>query len=451
MTLLSSLLQQLESPNLTRDQKAELRCQLAKGLEDAGDYESARQVMSEFWSQIGERPSVEGLDHNTAAKVLLRVGVLTGWIGSKQQLAGAQETAKDLISESLSLFESFGHAQVAEAQTELALCYWRNSDYDEARLILNEVLAKAGTDDEVRAKALIRLAMVEFSESRMNEALQILIDNAAVFERSANHTLQGSYHNNLANLWEQLGKAESREDYTDRAFIEYAAASYHFEQAEHQSYLANVENNLGYLYFKAGKYKEAHEHLDRARRIVLSLKDKYILGQFEETRARVFLSEGRNAEAEKTARASVELLEQSGQLDLLAEALITHGTALARLGFYSQSYATLQHAIETAQQAGALSRAGEAALILIEELGDHLSPRKERNPLSHTMIAELRRYENEMIRQALEATHGSVTRAARMLGITHQRLIHMIKTRHENLLSVRKPAQRRLKSIIKSK
>jgi tetratricopeptide (TPR) repeat protein len=449
MTLLSSLLQQLESTNLSLDQRAELRCQLAKGLEDAGDYEAARQVLSEFWKHMGERPSVEGLDQRTAAEVLLRVGVLTGWIGSKQQIADAQETAKDFISESISTFESLNYRKVAEAQTELALCYWRSSDYDEARLILNEVLAKIRTDDEVKAKALIRLAMVEYSENRMSEALQILVDNSEVFERITNHTLKGSYHNNLANLWEQLGKSKNREDYTDRAFVEYAAASYHFEQAEHKSYLANVENNLGYLYFKAGKYKEAHEHLDRARRIVLSLKDKYTLGQFEETRARVFLCEGRNTEAEKTARAAVELLEQSGQQDLLAEALIAHGTALARLGFYSQSYATLQHAIETAQQAGALGRAGEAALILIEELGEHLNPRKEKTSASRTLVEEVRRYEYDLIRRALEASRGSVTRAAKMLGVTHQRLIYIIEKRHKDLLALRTPAKRRHKSIIK--
>ncbi|HVG34884.1 MAG TPA: tetratricopeptide repeat protein [Pyrinomonadaceae bacterium] len=450
MTLLSSLLQQLESPNLSRDQSAELRCQLAKGLEDAGDYEAARQVLGEFWQYMGERPRVEGLDQRTAAEVLLRVGVLTGWIGSKQQIADAQETAKDFISESVSTFESFNYGnKILEARVELALCYWREGSYDEARIMLNDVLAELTANDELKAKAILRLAIVERSSQRLNEALQILIDNAEVFEGITNHTLKGSYHNNLANLWEDIGKAERREDYTDRAFVEYAAASYYFEQAEHKSYHANVENNLGYLYFKSGKYKEAHEHLDRARRIVLSLKDNYLLGQFEETRARVFLCEGRNTEAEKTARAAVELLEQSDQQDLLAEALIAHGTALARLGFYSQSYATLQHAIETAQQAGALGRAGEAALILIEELGEHLNPRKEKTSASRTLVEEVRRYEYDLIRRALEATRGSVTRAAKMLGVTHQRLIYIIEKRHKDLRSFRTPAKRRYKSIIK--
>jgi tetratricopeptide (TPR) repeat protein len=449
MTLLSSLLSQLESPTLSDNQRAELRCQIARGLEDTGDYEAARTAMGDLWQRLGERPKLEGLEQSTAAEVLLRVGVLTGWIGSKQQIPDAQETAKDFISESIPAFERMANARVAEAQTELALCYWRTGDYDEARLILNEVLAKLWTEHELKAKALIRLAIVEYSEHRLNEALEILLDNAEMFDGIANHTLKGSYHNNLGNLWENLGKDKNREDYTDRAFIEYAAASYHFEQADHKSYLANVENNLGYLYFKAGKLKEAHEHLDRARQIALSFKDKYILGQFEETRARVLLAEGQNVEAERAARSSVTILEQSGQQDLLAEALITHGTALARLRFYSQAYATLQQAIEVAQEAGATSHAGKAALVIMEELGEHLSPRKAKTISKRNLIEEVRSYEYDLIKQALILSKGRVTHAARMLGISHQRLIYIVEKRHKDLLALRRPAQRRPKSLVK--
>lgn len=446
MTLLSSLLSQLDSPTLSPDQRAELRCQLAKGLEDAGDYEAARQVMGDLWQCLGGRPKIEGLDRSTAAEVLLRVGVLTGWLGSKHQIPGAQETAKDLISESISTFESLNYLKVAEAQTELAYCYWRSGDYDEARLILNEALAKLKTDsDELRAKALLRLALVENSSGRLAKKRQILVDNAELFEKISNDTVKGSYHNSLGILWEDIGKDKNQESYIDRAFIEYAAASYHFEQAGHKIYLANVENNLGMLYFKAGNLTEAHEHLDRARRVVWSLEDKSTLGQVEETRARVFLAGGENLEAEKAARTSVTLLERTGQQDLLAEALITHGTALARLCLYSQSYATLQHAIEVAQQAGVHDYAGRAALTIIEELGEHLSPHKARTHAGGTLVEEVRRYEGELISQALVTSKGSVTRAAHLLGVSHQRLIYILESRHRELLSVRTPPKTRPK------
>ncbi|MBD0373889.1 MAG: hypothetical protein ICV60_23965 [Pyrinomonadaceae bacterium] len=310
--------------------------------------------------------------------------------------------------------------------------------------MLQGVLSGVEIDNEVKAKAVLRSAMVERAQARYRDALSILTDHAPLFQKIKNHTLKGSYHNNLANLWENLAKLEPQADYIDRALVEFAAASYYFERAKHTCYRAHVENNLGFLYFKVRRFKEAHEHLDHARRLFMSLKDSGSVAQVDETRARVFLAEGRNAEAERAARASVVALEPGGQHGLLAEALITHGMALARLGYYSQSYATLQHAIEAAQASGSLSRAGEAALILIEELGEHLGPR-EKHTYSDCRLDEIRRYEHDLIKDALIKADGMGTYAANLLGTSYQRLTYLIEKRHRDLLKVRKPKKQRPK------
>ena len=83
-----------------------LCCEAAKVLEYKGEYEKARKLLGAYWTRIGEHPKVEGLDQSTAGEVILRAGVLTGWIGSKNQIADAQERAKDLIHESLTIFQS---------------------------------------------------------------------------------------------------------------------------------------------------------------------------------------------------------------------------------------------------------------------------------------------------------------------------------------------------------
>ena len=59
------------------------------------------------------------------------------------------------------------------------------------------------------------------------------------------------------------------------------------------------------------------------------------------------------------------------------------------------------------------------------------------------------RYEGELIRQALVAADGSVTRAARILGVTHQGLAFILNGRQKNLLPSRKPAKPRRRSIIR--
>ncbi|SRR5258708_39908569 len=86
--------------------------------------------------------------------------------------------------------------------------------------------------------------------------------------------------------------------------------------------------------------------------LMTRLKDNVHLAQVDEPRARVLLAEGRIAEAEKTARAAVRGLEKGDELSLLAEALTTHGIALARLNHSAQAQAALDRAIKVAERSG---------------------------------------------------------------------------------------------------
>jgi tetratricopeptide (TPR) repeat protein len=447
MTLSASLLRQLKNPSLNINQRAQLRCRSARELENSGRYEDARQALGELWQRIGDRPQIEELERGTAAEVLLRAGVLTSWIGGKQQITDAQETAKNLISESASVFESVGHIKrMLEAQTELAVCYWREGGYDEGRAILKGVLSRLHSESELKAKAVMRLAIVERSAERYREALNILTSSAGLFDKINNHTVRGGFHNVLAGTLEDLGTSERRADYIDRAFVEYSAASFHFEQAHHKHYRANVENNLGFLYFKAGRYKEAHEHLNYARRLLMYLKATSTVAQVNETRARVFLAEGNYPEAERVARAAVCTLEKGDQQALLAEALISHGTALARLGYHAQARATFQRAVGVAQLAGAINRAGEAALKLVHELGENLLGNHAKPiPTTDALGDEVRRYEYDLIKEALISSRGRVTQAARLLGISYQHLCYIIDNRQTDLLKFRTPKKQRPK------
>jgi transcriptional regulator with PAS, ATPase and Fis domain len=375
MNLVSQLLRQIDNPALDRAERAWLRCQLAKELEDSGNYEAARSAMGELWQRIGERPQLDGLDQRATAEVLLRAGSLTGWIGSASQLEGAQETAKDLISESATIFEALQeNEKVAEAYVDLAICYWREGAFDEARVTLREVLSRlVDNSSEQKARALLNRAIIEISSNRFNDALRLLTEAAPLFEESRSHSAKGRFHVNYAAVLKKLGTVEHREDYIDHALVEYAAASYHFEQAGHLPYRAAVENNIGFLLFITGRFTEAYEHLDRAHLLFASLKDNVHTAQVEDARARVLLAQKRNSEAEKVARSAVRTLEKGDEISLLAEALTTHGVALARLGRYEESRLMLERVMEIASQAGDNESAGVAALTIIEELNERIS------------------------------------------------------------------------------
>ncbi len=488
---------QEQTRGLIPAERAQLCCGLAKQFEKAGEYESACEALTEFWPKREGSPKLDELDEQTKAEVLLRVGALAGWLGGANQTEVSQETAKDLITQSIEIFEELGQsARVAEARGDLALCYWREGSYDEARITLANALSRLGEEDsELKAVLLIRSGIIEERTQQLQEALRFYNEAAPLLEQSEDHALKGAFHNEFGLVFRRLAAPENREDYLDKALIEYAAASFHFEQAGNDHYLARVENNLGYLFFTIGRYKDAHNHLDRARHLFLELKDIGTTAQVDDTRARTLLAEGRTVEAERFARQAVKTLEKGGEQALLAEALTTHGTALARLGNYSRSKALLERAIEVAETAGDLEGSGRAKLSIIEELGEQTSARelasiyesavdllersqdpsakkrlvscaravidaltaadddqdseaKEHSWEGFSFRQEVVKIERALIERALRDTGGSVTKASRLLGFKHhQSLIALINTRHKNLLNTRSAIRKRRRHI----
>lgn len=483
---------------LTSEAGALVSCARAQELEEAGKFEEARLALAEFWQRIGDHPKVEGLESPVRAELLLRVGTLSGWLGSAKQIPGAQEIAKDLISESSAVFEDLGMVEkVAEAHVDLGICYWREGALDEARITFDAALNHLGNlESQQRLRALLNKAMVEEVSSRSKEALRILSEAEPQFELSTNHALRGKFHNEFGTVLKNVGLAERREDYIDRSLMQYTAASVELEQAGQDRVRAQVENNLGFLFAHLQKFEDAHRHLDQALTAVRKFNDKGLQAQFEDTRARVLIAQGRFDQAEAIARGTVKVLREGDEQSLLAEALTTYATALARLRQHDTALALFNEAVKVAGQAGDPETGGIASLTLIEELASGLSTaelqsyyKSAESALSHSQHAAIRyrlgecartllanearpatlesesgrpeptlnstleeqvlRYEGELIRQALEAAEGSITRAARTLGVTHQGLAFILNGRQKKLLPSRKPAKPRRRSIIR--
>ena len=209
----------------------------------------------------------------------------------------------------------------------------------------------------------------------------------------------------------------------------------------------------------------------------------------DETRARVLVAEKRYRDADRIIGGVIKTFEQGGEAALLADALTVQGVVWARLGGFDASITILRRAIQVAQDAGAPISAGHAALTLIEEHGmtwrlseSELAKVYERADglLRGTQDAEdkerllacarvvvrrlsgmrlhdknfsfygaVHELEAMLIEQALEETGGSVTKAAKLLGLKHQTLIAKLQNRHKGLQKKRTPAEKRLKSIIK--
>jgi tetratricopeptide (TPR) repeat protein len=479
----------LNSSTLSANDEALLRCKTALEQKDQDDYLGAQKTMRPYWNRLGEAPNTCGLELSVAAEVLLCVGVLTGWIGSKNQVSDAQEVAKNLITKSIASFEAVRDViKVAVAESEIAFCYWREGALNEARSWLYDALEKLTFEGADRARALLKLSTVEWTSGRFREALELLEVNESLFRKITNPRIKGCYHSELGIIHRNLARKENKHEYFHQAIKEYKEAEKQFKLARNQIFRADVINNVGFLLFKLDRYKESHKYFKEARRLTVRFKDKARTAQIDESRAQVLVAEGRLIEAERVARRAVSVLRKSGHFGMMAEALITQGKALGRLGRSDYSHLIFQQAIQVAHQVNALNTAGLAALTLIEEV-PHLAPeivqaayRQAREWLANSqspdtklrladvtdkvvasiqtelkpddatetlltgpggLQAQLDKYEGVIIKRALVQAGGKVTLAASLLELRYQSLAYKIEHQHPELLNYRTPVRRR--------
>ena len=168
----------------------------------------------------------------------------------------------------------------------------------------------------------------------------------------------------------KLVTSENRADYFRRIIKEHEQAEHYFKLAHNTIFRADVKNNIGNVLRQMRRFKEAHHYLIEARRLASLIKDKAAVAQIDDKRAQLLIDEGRLNEAEAVARSAARRLRKSGHQVLLADTLINHGIALARLSRKEQARFTFQEAIKVAHKTGALNKAGLAALTLIEEIND---------------------------------------------------------------------------------
>jgi tetratricopeptide (TPR) repeat protein len=410
----------------------------AHELDEAGEYRAAVAELAGLWEGPGTEPQLENLSPFEAADLLLRAGSLSNRLGGTDQLSGAQDSARNLLTRAEERFARLGDLdKLAETQTALAICYWRSGSFGEARIILREGLTQAqDLSADAKLRLQVTLGVIEMEDGDTPAALGIYRDCAGLCEQVASSYLVGTYHMNYSRALRASGS-------NDDALIEAAAADYYLEQAGHVRYRARVLNNIAWLLLTLNRISEAHESLDRSEHLFQNLRDRGMLAQVADTRAHLYLAEHENEKAEESATAAIKILAGGEERAGLVEALVTHATALARLKRLGESVRRFGEAWETAQQFIGEQRAAEVAVALVEEIV---------GPAYVTTGAgfegAISRVEARLIVEALEQSDGGVTGAASRLKLKHQTLGWMLKSRHQNLQGSRRPLRPRKKSLM---
>jgi tetratricopeptide (TPR) repeat protein len=369
----SELPPQIASPNLTPSEEVQVLCAIAREQIDIGNYEAACAVLKRWWS-LGQWPKLTGLTPQSCADLLFTAGELAGCVASAKQLPKGQKHGESLLNGSIALFEQIGSmVRAAEGRIELALCYYRQGNFDLGRSTLMAALNSLSEDDcELRGLALIRLASLERHAGRLHDALARLNEAKTVVKLSGPWGT-GRCHLELASTYKDLAVSENAEGFFDFSLKHSHEALYEFNAIGSFRLAAIAENNLGFLMVTLGRLAGAQLHLLRSRKIFESLGDKVRQAQVDDTLARLYLHEGKFELAEKSVNRAAETLELGDEDALLAEVLTTKGVIYCKLGRYREAKQILEAAYGVAGRCGDREGAGRALLLVAEEMCDQLS------------------------------------------------------------------------------
>lgn len=371
---------QMCNVTLTESERVLEGCVIAREKLEAGDYDAGCAVLRPWWA-IGEWPKQEGLSSPAAGELLLTAGSLTDAVARANRISGGQRLAEALISGAIALFDHLAeHRKSLWARIELGCCYYHQGLFELAHSTLESCISGLTERDvELRAVALIRLAIVERHSGKLDQALKLL-EQVALIQNQITGWTKGRFNTEIANTLKDLGVAEGCTSYLTRALGHYEAAALRFEQIGNLRYAAAVENNRGFLLLSLGRLEEAEIYLERAKSLFSRLGDSVGCAQVNDTLAQLHLMSGNCEVANKAINLAVDALEASGEDALLAEALTTQGLIMCRLGQRQEAKPILERARRVAERCGDREGAGRALLILIEEMCDQL-PDDERREI----------------------------------------------------------------------
>ena len=357
---------------LTPTEEVQILCSVARDQIAIGNYQAASLILDR-WISRGQWPRLDLLNPASAADLLFTAGNLFGWVAGSRQLLHGQKRAEAFLNAAAALFEHLSiNSCAAEAQIELARCYYREGLLDFARDTVSIALSNLPKDQlELKTFALVILGVIERDSGCLKESLVTLREAANI--ESTNGLVTNRCYLDLATTLKELALSERDEAYLAEAKFGFWRALFESEALGHHRNVGSVENNIGFLFLNLGLYDESEQHLLRAQKIFVTLADSVRNAQVNDTLARLYIQTKQLDLARQVINEAVRNLEMTDSDAILAEALTTKGIVESRQNLYADAKRSFEAGHKIAQRCGDNRGAANALVTLLKEIGSTLA------------------------------------------------------------------------------
>jgi tetratricopeptide (TPR) repeat protein len=396
----------MKSPTLnSRDLLLLIDC--ARNAEMCRDLDLLRELLSQVWKDDEIDPNYSTFSEEIQAGLLRLSGVYVSERGRSRGWIDQQIRAKNILTQAIDIFASLGNREKsAEASISLAACYWYSGEVEEYNAILRTLETEFEANQCVYLQIqLNRIAYLDW-QGDYDHALAIIDSLGECVETCPDQKLQAQFHNQAGITCQLVGE-------NDKSVEQLLKASDVSRSLKNDIFLGLNLNCLAMTCRQASDFAAAHIYATEAISVFGSVGDTGWIPNVLDTRALIYLDEGRHDEALDTIDKAVSLFSGSEDYSGRVEAMFTKCRCLLRLHRGAEAFTLFSELGHLASV-----RIGETALhkyakLLTEEV---------RYVTGKTLRERTDFLKKDLIREALHTSGGNIGDAAKALGETHQAL-----------------------------
>jgi len=339
------------------------------------------------------------------------------------------------LTEAIEIFESLNlPEEAAEAGVWLGFAFNNCGEVAECEVIYNciEEQFKDGSHP-ISLLVTINRLFIYISNNQIAAAVKLIKKQAPDFELCRDVRLQAMFHNNAGIIFRRQGDLNA-------AVHHYNIALDLVAKLKITDFEARMLNNLAYIYKDQKNFTEAHASAEDSLRLFLSGGNLNGIPIIFDTKALIYLDQGKFPLALKAAESAIENFEQGEDYTELTEAIWTKILCLLRLERNEEAFSEF-----VSLQNIAAERIGDAAVGKFNRLFDNEIYVIKNLPLR----AKVAGFKKSRVKSGLRKNNCKITKSARYLGLSgHQHVRSILEDEFPELyeeLGMPRPRKRKSK------